>query len=55
MSMHNAIDLHIIRTNQPMHRNAPASVARAVTPVTAPAAIPAVVLATTTHFETTPR
>ena len=49
MSMHNAIDLHIIRTNQPMHRNAAASAVRAIIPVTTPAVIPAVVPATTTR------
>ena len=38
-----------------MHRNAPASVVRAVIPVTAPTVIPTVAHATATRFVTTPQ
>lgn len=55
MSMHNAIYLHIIRKNRPMHRNAPASVIPAGTLAVVSAAISAVVPATATRFVTTPR
>ena len=55
MSMHNAIYLHIIRKNQPMHRNAPASVIPAGTLAVVSAVISAVAHATTTRFVTTPR